>query len=232
MEAENHPPEVVDFVRSVNRSGEAYHRIDFGGGLLMEGEWDMQRHLHRYELPTELAGMTVLDVGTSSGYFAVEFARRGAKVTAIDLWDGSFQEMVFRGAQVDVKYVQMDLFDLDESFGTFDLVFCGSVLMHTWDQFTALQRLRAVCGGKAIIATAIMSPGWLARRLLRNVPFARFVGEKGLGPGPAYWTTWALSPTALMTMAETAGFESASYRGSFWLGLEHGVLHGYTAESS
>jgi SAM-dependent methyltransferase len=230
--AKHHPPEVIDFVRSVNRSGKAYHRIDFGGGLVMEGRWDMSEHLHRYELPMELAGMTVLDVGTSSGYFAVEFARRGATVTAIDLWDESFQKMVFRAARVDVSYVQMDLFDLDESFGTFDLVFCGSVLMHTWDQFTALQRLRAVCGQKAIVATAIMSPGRLARQVLRRAPIARFVGEKGLGPGPPYWTTWALSPTALTAMAETAGFESVSYRGSFRLGLEHGVLHAYSAESS
>ena len=38
--------------------------------------------------------MTVLDVGTAAGFFSVELARRGAEVTAIDLWDGSFQRMV------------------------------------------------------------------------------------------------------------------------------------------
>src|SRR3954468_6438676 len=148
-----HAPEVVEFVRSVNQAGGAYHRIDFGGGLLMEGEHDMTRYLPHYGIAEDLSGMTVLDVGTAAGFFAVEFARRGADVTAIDLWDGSFQRMVFRAADVDVRYVQVDLFDLDETFGSFDVVFCGSVLIHTWDQFTAIRRLRAVCGGQAIIAT-------------------------------------------------------------------------------
>src|SRR5690242_4519523 len=119
-----HPPDVVEFVRTVNESVGAYHRIDFGEGLVLEGEHDMRRHLRSYGIPDDLTGKTALDVGTAAGFFAVELARRGAEVTAIDLWDGSFQQMVFRAANVDVRYVQADLFDLDEGFGTFDLVFC------------------------------------------------------------------------------------------------------------
>src|SRR5262245_42577786 len=135
----SHPPDVVEFVRSANAGGGVYHRIDFGDGLVLEGQHDMKQYVPYYGIPADLSGKTALDVGTAAGFFAVELARRGAEVTAIDLWDGSLQRMVFRAAGVDVRYVQFDLFDLDEGFGTFDLVFCGSVLIHIWDQFTAVR---------------------------------------------------------------------------------------------
>jgi tRNA (mo5U34)-methyltransferase len=222
-----HPPDVVEFVRSVNESGGVYHRIDFGDGLVMEGEHDMGRYLAYYGIPPDLSGMTVLDVGTAAGYFSVEFARRGADVTAIDLWDGSFQRMVFRAAGVDVRYVEKDLFELDESFGRFDLVFCGSVLVHIWDQFTAMRRLRSVCGGQAIIATTISRAGFRGR------PLAAFVGGEGEGAGGReYWTTWEPNPPALVEMAKKAGFGHVTYRGWFWLAgnppVRHGVLHAWT----
>ena len=37
----SHTPDVVEFVRTVNAAGGAYHRIDFGDGLVLEGEHDM-----------------------------------------------------------------------------------------------------------------------------------------------------------------------------------------------
>src|SRR6266508_2830594 len=221
-----HPPDVVEFVRSVNGSGGAYHRIDFGDGLVMEGERDLERHLPSYGLPSDLTGMTVLDVGTASGYFAVEFARRGAEVTAIDLWDGSFQEMVFRAARVDVRYVQIDLFDLDETLGAFDLVFCGSVLMHVWDQFTALRRLRSVCADRAIVSTTITPP----HRLLGNAPLVRFRGEREVDrTGGEYWFTWEPNPSALVAMVKKAGFEQVRYLGSFRAATTLGVVHASVA---
>jgi len=226
-----HPPDVVEFVRTVNESGGAYHRIDFGDGLVLEGEHDMRRYLPYYGIPDDLSGKSVLDVGPAAGFFSVELARRGADVTAIDLWDGSFQRMVFRAAGVDVRYVQLDLFDLDESFGTFDLVFCGSVLIHTWDQFTAIRRLRAVCGGQAIIATTVF-PSRFTRK-----PLAAFVGGGGVGAdGREYWTTWEPNAPGLVEMAKKAGFEDVHYRGWFWLAGEprvrHGVLHAWPVRTA
>ncbi len=221
-----HPPEVVEFVRSLNETGGAYHRIDFGEGLVLEGEHDIERHLPNYGIPDDLSGKTALDVGTATGYFAVELARRGADVTAIDLWDGSLQQMVFRTAGVNVRYVQKDLFDLDESFGVFDLVVCGSLLLHVWDQFTAIRRLRSVCRGQAIIATSI-TPARFTRK-----PLSAFVGGGGVqADGSEYWTTWEPNAPALVEMAKKAGFEDVHYRGWFWLAgdppVRHGVLHAW-----
>src|ERR1700709_1603183 len=35
-------------------------------------------------LPDDLTGMTALDIGCNAGFYSIELARRGAKVTAID----------------------------------------------------------------------------------------------------------------------------------------------------
>jgi len=222
-------PEVVESIRSVNAAGGAYHRIDFGDGLVLEGEHDMREYLPYYAIPADLSGKTALDVGTAAGFFAVELARRGADVTAIDLWDGSLQRMVFRAAGVDVRYVQFDLFDLDSTFGAFDLVFCGSVLIHIWDQFTAVRRLRSVCTDQAIVATSI-TPARFSRK-----PLSAFVGGGGeQADGSEYWTTWEPNPPALVEMAKKGGFADVQYRGWFWLAgtprVRHGVLHAWTQE--
>src|SRR6266849_2059394 len=106
-----------DFVHDVSRQGGTYHRIDFGDGLVIDGEYDMQQYWPLYHFPEDLRGRSVLDVGTASGFFALECARRGAEVTAIDIWPGSFQRAVFDGASSAVRYIQKNLFDLDETFG-------------------------------------------------------------------------------------------------------------------
>ena len=236
-----HPADVVEFVNRVNAEGDAfgYHRIDFGDGLVMDGEYDMRDYLPEYGIPSDLTGKTVLDVGTASGFFAVEFAKRGGTVTAVDIWDGDFQRMVFRAAGVDVRYEQKDLFDLDEGFGRFDLVFCGSVLLHVWDQFNALRRLRSVCAGQAIVATAVRGRGrlWPWPRSSSG-GLSQFVGTRVESDAGEYWVTWIPDPHALVWMMKKAGFEPVEYQGNFHLRSApghhdydtlHGVVHGFTS---
>ncbi len=224
---------LATFVDDANRAGGSYHKIDFGDGLVLDGEYDMREYLHHYGFPESLAGQTVLDVGTASGFFALEFARRGARaVTATDIGDGGFQRSVFTRAADRVRYVQQDLFDVDEQFGRFDLVFCGSLLLHIWDQFGALQRLRRVCGGMAIVATGVMP----SERGCSHFPAAELVGQSAMGGNGLYWTTWMPNGQALTRMMLAAGFARAEYKGEFRLrssagksGFDtpHGVVHGW-----
>jgi len=62
-----------------------YHTVELPGGLITPGLYDLRESLPNFQFPDDMRGMSVLDVGTATGFFAFEFARRGAHVTAVDL---------------------------------------------------------------------------------------------------------------------------------------------------
>src|SRR5277367_1579891 len=71
-----------------------FHTIDLGNGIVTQGVDDTPRKLDGIELPRELAGKSVLDIGAWDGFFSFEAERRGAsRVVAADFhsWSDSDQ---------------------------------------------------------------------------------------------------------------------------------------------
>ncbi len=62
-----------------------YHTIDLGDGLVTPGMFDFRQEWSKYGLPEEFNGQTVLDAGPATGYFSFECARRGARVSCVEL---------------------------------------------------------------------------------------------------------------------------------------------------
>lgn len=62
-----------------------YHTVDLGGGLLTPGTLDYRASLGDFHFPGDMAGMTVLDVGSGTGFFAFEFEKRGAHVVSVEV---------------------------------------------------------------------------------------------------------------------------------------------------
>ena len=145
--------------------------MHLGDGLVLDGEYDMARYVESYGIPDDLTGKTMLDVGTASGFFAFECARRGARVTAIDIHDMELVRRVRDGLGLDVTVEQKDLFDFDPAFGTFDYVICASLLLHVRDIVGALERVRSVCQHQAIVCTGIIDAvAEVSRFTLRSAP--------------------------------------------------------------
>jgi 2-polyprenyl-3-methyl-5-hydroxy-6-metoxy-1,4-benzoquinol methylase len=191
--------EIAKIVRKLNESGGLYHQFDLGDGLVLDGHYDMTQYVQHYGLPKTLAGKTALDIGTAAGFFADELARRDAKVTAIDVWGPESFEMVRKCTGTDVRYVQKDVYDLGPDFGTFDFVFCGSLLLHLSDVFRVIQNIRSVCTEEAIISTAILSDP-----AVEHMPYCEFIGvpaEDG-----DYWTYWKPNVKSIEAMLLAAGF--------------------------
>lgn len=205
---------LAEAVDKVNRKGGSYHRLDFGDGIVLEGDYDMRRYVGHYRLPEDLSGQHVLDVGTASGYLALECARRGGLVTAIDPRT-TFLAYLASMLNVHGRFVQKDVYTLDASFGQFDLVVCGSVLLHLPEQFEALRRMRSVCRHRLVVSTCAMSDSATSSR-----PLCEFLGLKT--PGEEYWTYWSLSARALERMLLTAGFARVENVEHFLLASEPG----------
>src|SRR5262245_24661377 len=69
--------------------GSWWHSIDLGNGLVTPGVHSLGelRNLYRgLELPEDLAGKTLLDIGCWDGFYTFEAERHGARVTSVDCW--------------------------------------------------------------------------------------------------------------------------------------------------
>lgn len=224
---------------------EWYHTLDLGNGITTPGDYDHRPYLPYYGFPDNLTGKTALDVGAASGFFSFEMERRGAKVTAVDLptWlahdfgpcyrpdkteeeGASYLHSPFLLAKQvlhsSVEKVEMSVYDLDpEKIGLFDLVFCGSMLLHITDPVRALWRLQSVTREVAIIATVIYPDA-------SSEPLAQFVGHHR-GDG---W--WFPNRACFEMMVKSAGFAGWEWYADFRLdyrdgssGPYHGVIRAW-----
>ena len=150
-----------------------YHTLDLPGGVTTPGWFDLRGVTGRLPWP-DVRGKRCLDVGTYDGFFAFELERRGAaEVVATDIaghedWDWPLSERARGGAYLagvagpkgrgfeiaaealgsGVKRHLVSVYDLPTaSLGTFDVVVCGSLLLHLRDPFRALEAVRAVASG-------------------------------------------------------------------------------------
>ncbi|MHB8656606.1 MAG: class I SAM-dependent methyltransferase [Solirubrobacteraceae bacterium] len=204
-----------------------YHTLELAPGVVTDGMFDLRPHVARYGLPHRLDGMRVLDVGTWDGFWAFEFERRGAaEVVALDLDDERLLDypprrrparfpQVPRGAGFQlahaiynsrVQRVVASIYDADPAeLGTFDLVFCGMVLVHLRDQLGALERIARLCSGAFISAEEPdRSVGWLP------FPAARYRADRD-----AAVVFWMPSERAWRRMMWTSGFDEVHRHARF-----------------
>jgi tRNA (mo5U34)-methyltransferase len=174
----------VDAKRAGAAAFDWYHTIDLGDGVVTAGLYDHRPLVPAYGLPDDLQGLSALDVGPAHGFFAFELEARGADpVVTVELprWsahdaspqlrtqfeaDGSDSSTrdYLHGAlafAIEARSSRVEqrignVYDLSpETTGRFDLVFCGSMLLHVSDPVRALYSIRSVTRESAIIATAI-----------------------------------------------------------------------------
>lgn len=73
-----------EFERRCAEQDHWYHSYYFANGFERRGEYDLGRDVADYGFPEKMAGLSVLDIGTGSGWFATYFEQQGADVTTID----------------------------------------------------------------------------------------------------------------------------------------------------
>jgi ubiquinone/menaquinone biosynthesis C-methylase UbiE len=132
---------------------------------LLEGIRDLgdmfryRGHMAVVEMPLgELAGLSVLEVGSGAGAHSALFARHGARVAAVDITFARARatEAKFRllGGDADgCGAVQADAESLPFADGRFDVVYSNGVLHHTRDTEAALAEVHRVLkpGGLAVV---------------------------------------------------------------------------------
>jgi tRNA (mo5U34)-methyltransferase len=219
-----------------------YHTLELGDGIVTEAMFDHRPVVHRYPIPRDLTGLRCLDVGTMDGFWAFEMERRGAEsVVAIDLddpdamdWPSSLSghdktldetkaerfALAKRALGSQVERLTLSAYDLGPELGAFDLVFCGDLLLHLKDPITAVERMRSVCKGSAVIVNTIKRFRFRERRSLAELDgIDQFV----------WWTTNLAGLERIVLAAgfaridATETFELPFRTGGTWRGLRGAV---------
>jgi tRNA (mo5U34)-methyltransferase len=219
-----------------------YHTQELAPGVVTEGMFDLRPFVDSYGLPDDLSGRRALDVGTFEGFWAFEMERRGAEVTAIDVdriqdldWPprlrldedgrrGEGFQLAREALGSAVERVGLSIYDAvpERLGGTFDLVFCGSVLIHLRDPMLALERMAALCHGQLILAEEYS-------RRLELLPFLKAAEFRGEMPWSVWWRP---STRTWQAMVRCAGFDDVRVQGKFVMrfrgrrkGVPHVVIH-------
>ncbi len=117
------------------------------------------------DIPLDLRGKTVLDIGAGDGFFSFECERRGAeRVLAIDTyaWDKNGMDsflLARKSLDSKVEYRRMDVHNLDaEEIGKFDVVLFLGVFYHCVNPLVALEKIAGVCRELLICETHCLVP--------------------------------------------------------------------------
>lgn len=218
-----------------------YHSIEVAPGVVTPGAFDLRPVVERLPWP-DVRGKRCLDIGTWDGFLAFELERRGAReVVAVDVgdhnqWDWELHRRA-RGPEYlrhlvgptmgegfrlacelldsSVRLEQFNVYDLSaESIGEFDVVVCGSLLLHLRDPLRALAAIRSVCREHFLCTNQLEFALTLlhSRRAL-----TRLDGTSGV----TQW--WLPNRAAHRQMLLAAGFEIVRESGLY--SIPYGAAH-------
>lgn len=182
------------------------------GGIQTRPQWHVRRRFARrlkfLQIPEDLTGKTVLDIGAWDGFFSFECERRGAsRVLAIDTfsWDTYGKDgflLAHETLKSKVEHLRCAAEDIDVStLGRFDLVLFLGVFYHLRSPISVLERIRAVTAGTMICETHALVPAFH-----ENYPLVSFFPGDGLEAGLPYEFCSLPTMESLKQMLRAAGF--------------------------
>jgi tRNA (mo5U34)-methyltransferase len=231
MESKYTQQQTIDMVAKHQRW---YHEINVGHGITTPGGHDSNPKLKHIEMPADLTGWSVLDIGANDGFFSFTAEERGAeRVLATDYphWTGDveYYEQVpprkghfetareLRGSTVQDRTISV--YDISrEELGGFDLVLFLGVLYHLVHPTIGLEHAVQVADKLIIVEFGVHrdNPD-------DDVPRMYFSPGK-YGGDPTNW--WYPNPECVKEMMLTFGCSRVE-RIDRYSHKERPVLHGY-----
>jgi 2-polyprenyl-6-hydroxyphenyl methylase / 3-demethylubiquinone-9 3-methyltransferase len=148
----------------------------------------------------ELAGATVLDVGCGGGILAEAMARRGARVTGIDLSEKALRvaQLHLHESKLDIRYEKSSV---EDYAGEFDIVTCMELLEHVPQPASMVAACARLVrpGGRVFFSTINRNP----KSYLFAVVGAEYV--LGLLPKGTHDYARFIKPSELLRWSRAAG---------------------------
>lgn len=220
-----------EVVTKIDELAPWFHNMNLGNDVWTNPTWEGSGPDYpkwRWELVQpmlpDVQGRKCLDIGCSSGFFALKLKELGAEyVLGIDQGE---QEIAVKQARfaatcvrLDVDFDSMSVYDLAHAGKTFDIVLFLGVFYHLRHPLLALESIRKVCGHTLLIQTITTpherplhgsSPKYREDAGLKSAelnqpdfPMLRFVNG-GLDGDRSCW--FVPSPEAVLAMLNSSGF--------------------------
>lgn len=195
--------EIAAAQRAGLMSGSWWHSIDLGEGQVTRGVHaleELKDNYARFNLPDDLSGKRLLDIGSWDGFYSFEAERHGASVVAVDCWrpENFFKAKEVLGSRV--EFHEMSVYEITkDGLGPFDLVFFLGVLYHLRHPLLALEQVCEVTRDFAIIETHVIDNVFPTEQ-----PAMEFYEFDELGGQYDNW--WGPNIECLTRMVRSAGF--------------------------
>ena len=189
-----------------------YHRFEFAPDLITPGPNHPQVLLEKLNLPKDMGGLRILDIGARDGFFSFECERRGAQeVIAIDYVPpaetGFFVAKQILRSQLNL--IHETVYNLTpERYGQFDIVLFLGVLYHLPDPLRALEIVSQMMRPQSwlfletIVIDEEMPPDLAARPFMRFYPKATNNRD--------YTNFWGMTKACVVALVEECGLSCMS----------------------
>jgi tRNA (mo5U34)-methyltransferase len=202
-----------DLALELIRNKSWHHDFDIVPGVRTHGAYNPEGLWDELQLPADMTGLSLADIGACNGYFSFEARRRGARVVAFDVRhkdNSGFGLAQYINGLADVEHRQINILDLQPSeHGPFDIVLAMGLLYHTPDPYRALANCAALARERLLIESfcidALLPPDLAAEPVMRFIPDPRRFPGQGQ-PNMDASNFWGFTATCLERMAEDVGF--------------------------
>ncbi len=208
--------------------GEWFHNLDLNGVKTAPNHFlgdfpNIKWRLISPDIPEDLTGATVLDIGCNGGFYSIEMKRRGAKrVLGIDVDDRYLNQARFaaRTLGFDIEFEKRSVYSADEIPGQFDLVLFMGVFYHLRYPLYTLDKVIKKVAGKLVFQTMIRGsetvkqwaddyPFW-NKEIFADPDFpTMYFIEKRYSHDPTNW--WIPNCAAVEGMLRSSGLEIVAH---------------------
>ena len=172
-----------------------------------------------HAIPSDLRGVSVLDIGCNAGFYALEMKRRGAdRVVAIDSDEAYLAQARFAASisQEEIDFRKLSVYKVAELKEKFDLVLFMGVLYHLRHPLLALDLLHEHVTRDLLIFQSMQRGATETARLKEDYPFSETAIFKQPGypkmhfvehcysHDPTNW--WIPNRACVEAMLRSAGF--------------------------
>ena len=198
-----------------------HHAFEIVPGVRTQGSYDPRPLWNTLELPDDLTGLSLADIGASNGFFSFEARRRGARVVAFDFRhkdNSGFGLAQYINGLTDIDHHQINVNDISAArFGQFDIVLAIGLLYHLSDPYRVLARCAEMCSGNLYVESYCIDG--TVDESIATEPIMRFIPDVKRFPHARTVANdrsnfWGFTSACLRNMVEDIGFQVARSQNS------------------